>query len=527
MLNRNTLIHVMDKFIFKDEPEEDKGLAAKAADKYWRILIVDDDESVHQVTSLVLADAEIEGRKLQLVSVYSSDQAKETLKRDDDFALAFVDVVMETDHAGLELVKWIRDELKNQAIRLILRTGQAGTAPEAKVIKDFDINDYKEKTDFTSGKMITSVYAGIRAYRDIMTIQRSLDGFKQLITATHDLLKINQIRSFGSAALQHLLSLMNVESSALYIARNHIDFDKTASNMIIACTGKYISESDSLESSAIDERIKRLISETFARKTHYSDDQCFIGYYETGDLDNSAASVLFIEFEEDAEHFKTNLAELYVTNVALVLDGLTQRHEIERTQTEMLYLVSEAIETRSHHMGSHTHRVSLLSALFAEKLGLSDRYINAIKIAAPLHDIGKVAVADDILNKPDKLTEQEWGVMKTHAALGSEILARSKASIAQLGARIAHYQHENWDGTGYPEGLQGEEIPLEARITAIANVFDTLGNDRCYRKKWQMEEIKDYIAAQRGLQFEPRLVDILFAHFEEFAAIRQQYPDTI
>ncbi|REL35840.1 HD domain-containing phosphohydrolase [Thalassotalea euphylliae] len=516
----------MDKFIFKDEPEENKGLTTAKADKYWRILIVDDDESVHQVTSLVLADAEIEGRKLQLVSAYSSEQARKLLKGDDSFALAFVDVVMETDHAGLELVEWIRDELKNQAIRLILRTGQAGSAPEAKVIKDFDINDYKEKTDFTSGKMITSVYAGIRAYRDIMTIQRSLDGFKQLITATHDLLKINQIRSFGSAALQHLLSLMNVESSALYIARNHIDFDQSASNMIIACTGKYISESDSLESSAIDEPIKALISETFARKAHYSDDQCFIGYYETGESGNSAASVLYIEFEQDAEHFKTNLAELYVTNVALILEGLTQRHEIERTQTEMLYLVGEAIETRNHHIGSHAQRVSLLSALFAQKLGLSERFVSAIKIAAPLHDIGKVAIPDHILNKPDKLTEEEWRVMKTHATLGSEILARSKASISQLGARIAHYQHENWDGSGYPEGLQGEEIPVEARIAAIANVFDTLGNDRCYSRKWQMDEIKDHIAAQRGLQFEPRLVDILFANFEEFAAIRQQFPET-
>ncbi|REL27231.1 DUF3369 domain-containing protein [Thalassotalea euphylliae] len=518
----------MDKFIFKDEPDQEDGAsnAIAKAEKFWRILIVDDDESVHQVTHLVLADAEIEGRKLELVSVYSSEQAKQLLKDDDNFALAFVDVVMETDHAGLELVQWIRDDLKNQAIRLILRTGQAGSAPEAKVIKEFDINDYKEKTDFTSGKMITSVYAGIRAYRDIITIQRSLDGFKQLIAATHDLLKINQIRSFGSAALQHLLSLMNVESSALYIARNQVDFDQSASNMIIACTGKYISESDSLESSAIDGHIKTLISQTFENKKHYTDDDCFIGYYETGNSGSTAASVLYIEFEQHAEHFKTNLAELYATNVALILEGLTQRHEIERTQTEMLYLVGEAIETRNQHIGRHAQRVSLLSTLFAQKIGLSERYTSAIRIAAPLHDIGKVAIPDHILNKPDSLTDDEWNVMKTHAVLGGEILARSKASISQLGARIAHSQHENWDGSGYPDGLQGEEIPLEARIAALANVFDTLGNDRCYSKKWQVDEIKAHIAAQRGVQFEPRLVDILFANFDEFVSIREQYPDT-
>lgn len=265
----------MSNFIFKDEPEESDEITNNKPIKKWRILVVDDDDSVHQVTKLVLADTEIESRQLDIVSVYSMDEAKKKLLEEDDFCMAFVDVVMETDHAGLELVQWIREELKNQAIRLILRTGQAGSAPEAKVIKDFDINDYKEKTDFTSNKMITTVYASIRAYRDIMTIQRSLDAFKKLIEATHDLLKINQLKPFGSAALNHLLALMNVESSALYIARTEIDFDHQSTSLIIACTGKYVCESDSLESSDISTDVKEKIQEVFISKKHYSDDNCF------------------------------------------------------------------------------------------------------------------------------------------------------------------------------------------------------------------------------------------------------------
>ena len=279
----------MSDFLFQDEPEKLEPESVNISNKFWRILVIDDDEAVHQVTKLVLADAEIEHRKLEIISAFSSKEAKEILTKDDNFCMAFVDVVMETDHAGLELVDWIRNVMKNQAIRLVLRTGQAGNAPEARVIKDFDINDYKEKTDFTSNKMITTVYAGIRAYRDIMTIQKSLDAFKQLISSTHDLLKINKIKAFGSAALNHLLTLMDVESSALYIARSQIDFDNVSNNLILACTGKYVCESDDLDNSHIDEVVQKKIKTAFTDKSHYSDSKCFVGYYETA---HDSSSVL-------------------------------------------------------------------------------------------------------------------------------------------------------------------------------------------------------------------------------------------
>ena len=513
----------MSTFVFKDEPEEEESGGRKnCSEKLWRILVVDDDESVHQITRLVLADAVIEGRKLELVSAYSSKEAQDILTADDSFCMAFVDVVMETDHAGLELVEWIRKEQCNQAIRLVLRTGQAGTAPEAKVIKEFDINDYKEKTDFTAGKMTTSVYASIRAYRDIMTIQKSLDAFKQLIVATHDLLQISQFKPFGSAALNHLLTLMDVESSALYIARNQLDFDQNSSNLIIACTGKYVSESDSLENSNIDESVKLMIQRAFDEKMHSSNDECFVGYYETSP---NSSSVLYIEFEDDAEHFRSNLIELYATNVALILESLTKQLEIEKTQKELLYIVGEAIEARSHNAGEHVHRVALICEKIADKLGLENEFIHAIRLAAPLHDLGKVAIPENILHKPGKLDEEEWRVMQTHAQVGSDLLKQSKARVSRLGARLAHYHHENWNGTGYPEGLSGDDIPIEARIMAVADVFDALGAKLCYKGKWNDDDIKAYLLAERGKKFEPKIIDVFLAHYDDFVSIREAWPD--
>jgi len=513
----------MSNFIFKEESNSEEEKLTATSNKVWRILVVDDDEAVHQVTQLVLSDAEIEHRKLEIVSVYSAVEARNILQEDNSFCMAFVDVVMETDHAGLELVEWIRKDLKNQAIRLILRTGQAGTAPEARVIKDFDINDYKEKTDFTAAKMTTTVYASIRAYRDIMTIQRSLDAFKQLIKATHDLLQISQFKAFGSAALNHLLTLMEVESSALYIARNQIDFDQENTNMIIACTGKYVSESDSLEQSSIDDSVKRQIQQAFEKKSHHKGDKYFVGYYETA---SNAASVLYVEFEDDAEHFKTSLVELFATNIALILESLTKQHEIERTQKELLYIVGEAIEARSKETGGHVKRVALICELLAKKLNLEDRFIDALRLAAPLHDIGKIAIPENILHKPGKLVGTEWEIMQTHAQVGCELLSQSKASISKLGARLAHYHHENWDGSGYPDGISGKNIPIEARIMAVADVFDALGSNRCYKTSWPSSEIQTYFKEQKGIKFEPELVDLLLNNIDEFSAIREQYPDS-
>lgn len=515
----------MSDFIFQDEDdaEAESNELQRKSDKFWRILVIDDDESVHQVTKLVLADAEIEHRNLDIVSAFSSKEAKDIMLKDDSFCMAFVDVVMETDHAGLELVEWIRKDLKNQSIRLVLRTGQAGSAPEAKVIKEFDINDYKEKTDFTANKMITTVYASIRAYRDIMTIQRSLDAFKKLIEATHDLLKINQLKSFGSAALNHLLSLMNVESSALYIARTQTDFTHKTTSSIIACTGKYVCESDSLETSDINEQVKARIQQVFIDEAHYRDDTCFVGFYRST---NNAASVLYIEFEDDNEHFKANLAELFATNVALILESLTKQKEIEKTQKELLFIVGEAVEARSKETGAHVRRVAIICDMLAKKLGLDEDFVEAIRLAAPLHDLGKIAIPEHILHNPGKLEGKDWEIMQSHTQIGADILEKSTVSISKLAARLANYHHENWDGSGYPEGLKGEQIPIEARIMAVADVFDALGSKRCYKEPWPNDEIKEFLLSERGKKFETKLVDIIVDNFDEFLQVRIEYPDS-
>ena len=202
------------------------------------------------------------------------------------------------------------------------------------------------------------------------------------------------------------------------------------------------------------------------------------------------------------------------------------KKEIIATQKEVIFTMGSIGETRSKETGNHVKRVAEYSKLLAYYAGLDDEKIELIVDASPMHDIGKVAIPDDILHKPAKLTEEEFDIMRTHAELGYKMLCHSQRPLLKTAALIAFEHHERWDGKGYPRYLKGEEISIEGRITAIADVFDALGSDRVYKKAWRDEDIFDYLKEESGKQFDPTLIDIFFEHIEEFLEIRKNFEDT-
>ncbi|DAB35957.1 MAG TPA: response regulator receiver protein [Sulfurospirillum cavolei] len=201
--------------------------------------------------------------------------------------------------------------------------------------------------------------------------------------------------------------------------------------------------------------------------------------------------------------------------------------EIESTQQEIIYHMGEIAESRSQETGNHVRRVAEYSRLLALKYGLNAQEANKIAMASPMHDIGKVGIPDAILHKPGKLTDEEWEIMKTHAMLGYAVLQHSKRPILQASAIIAKEHHEKYDGTGYPLGLSGEAIHLYARIVAIADVFDALSHDRCYKKAWEDADVFAFFEKERGAHFDPQLVDMFLAAKEEFLTIRDHFKDAL
>jgi response regulator RpfG family c-di-GMP phosphodiesterase len=218
--------------------------------------------------------------------------------------------------------------------------------------------------------------------------------------------------------------------------------------------------------------------------------------------------------------------EFFANNIAVAHENLKLRDFVKESQKELSYVIGEAVEMRSKETGSHVKRVAHGSYLLAKLAGLSEYDAEMIKLASPLHDVGKVGIPDLILNKPGKHDDNEWAIMKTHAEIGYEMLSKSDNPILALGAQIAYQHHEKWDGTGYPRGLSGKNIDISGRITAIIDVFDALGSVRCYKQAWQDSEIQALIRKQSGAHFDPNLARLLLDNLEQFHAIREAFPDT-
>lgn len=224
--------------------------------------------------------------------------------------------------------------------------------------------------------------------------------------------------------------------------------------------------------------------------------------------------------EQDLKHL--SLAASYTGKS---LEAALLNIEIEETQKEIIFRMGEIGESRSKETGNHVKRVAEYSKILALGYGLPEEEAEMLKIASPMHDIGKVAIPDSVLQKPGKLTDEEFKIMQSHATIGYNLLKNSNRRLLKMAAIIAYSHHEKWNGTGYPNGLKGEEIPLYGRITAIADVFDALASDRVYKKAWPLERILHLFKEERGVHFDPKLVDVFFEKLPELVKVKDMYND--
>lgn len=199
---------------------------------------------------------------------------------------------------------------------------------------------------------------------------------------------------------------------------------------------------------------------------------------------------------------------------------------LSETQAEIVERLGTLGEYRSKETGAHVRRVGLYSRLLGELLSLDSTIVNLLEDAAPLHDIGKVGIPDSILNKPGALTDKEYELMKNHTLIGQSILSDSDKPLIQLACEIAGGHHEKYDGSGYPLALKAEDIPLSARIVAIADVFDALISTRVYKEPWSHKKIINYFTDQKSKHFDPILTKLFLDNFEDFVLLYNNNPDT-
>lgn len=212
---------------------------------------------------------------------------------------------------------------------------------------------------------------------------------------------------------------------------------------------------------------------------------------------------------------------------ARVLNILTlaRAEELKRTRLQIVQCLGRAAEYRDNETGMHILRMSHYSQCLALAAGVSKEDAEELLHAAPMHDIGKIGTPDAVLLKPGKLNAEEWAIMQEHAAIGAEIIGQHDSGLLQIAAMIALCHHEKWDGSGYPRGLKGEEIPLTARIVALADVFDALTSTRPYKEAWPVEKALDLIYSESGKHFDPELVKLIPQCLPEFLAIKERWAD--
>ncbi len=221
-------------------------------------------------------------------------------------------------------------------------------------------------------------------------------------------------------------------------------------------------------------------------------------------------------FTEDVIH-----RQAVIEKKNLELEAMSD--EIENTLQETIFTMGVIEEQRSKETNNHTLRVTKYSQLLGHLYGLTERELELLAMAAPLHDIGKLGIPDAILLKPGKLTKKEYEIMKNHCLIGYNMLSHSSRDVLQSAAIIAFQHHERWDGTGYPQGLVGDDIHIFGRIVTLADVFDALAAKRVYKEKWAASKILAYIEEEQGGQFDPKLVELLIKNINEFLAIKHRY----
>ncbi|MBQ0796693.1 DUF3369 domain-containing protein [Zhongshania sp.] len=301
-----------DQLCLAEEPTSNSiGLRSKP----WKLLIVDDEEVVHSVTHLALDGFNIDGQGLEFISAYSGAEARNILREHSDIAVILLDVVMETDRAGLDLVHFIRRDLKNRLVRIILRTGQPGQSPEQEVITKYDINDYKEKTELTRQKLFSAVYTSLRSYGDLYALEQNRKGLMKVISASATIFDKRDISEFSAGVLEQLTALLYLNSDAVLINSSgllaHPEVEKLH---ILAGTGKFKDchgDVDvSIFCSEVVERVRYVLKN---KKSSYGENY-WLSYYVTK---SGLEQLLYLSAKDTFSVPDIEMIELFVKNVAI------------------------------------------------------------------------------------------------------------------------------------------------------------------------------------------------------------------
>ena len=397
MADQDDVLHLIDD----TEPEPRSSTARK-----WKIAVIDDDHAVHEGTRFALSDYTLNDQTLEILSAYSAAEGRELMRQHTDIAAVLLDVIMETDAAGLELVEYIRNEIKNETVRIILRTGQPGQAPERRVIVDYDINDYKAKTELTADKLFTSLTAALRSYQQLERMLQTRRGLEIIIDAASTLYDFHSMQRLAEGVLTQIASLLNVDCAGILVLRDGgvvgDDFAVLAGS---GCYSRFIADTGS---KPLDPDLRQMVEDAFRRRKHEFADHRTALYVRTG---SGREVIVLLQAERPLSDTDRSLVEIFSSRLSIAFDNVILYQQLNAANTQL----EDRVAQRTRALMLANRRLSAQWLRLQRANGFKNEILGTVA-----HDLKNPLGV--ILGRTEMLTE----------------LIGADASRDSIGAQVAH-----------------------------------------------------------------------------------------
>lgn len=379
-------------------------------------------------------------------------------------------------------------------------------------------SNYRFVNGYTRDKLFVAVISALRSYNELGYDENNRISLERIIESSVSIYKERKYEEFDWNLLKQLKTILCLNNEKL--EENTSGFTAIKEDgiyVITSCFGKYYKYKKLYLDDMMDKAVLSKIAEAEKTRQKQYDYHSFAVHFEDSFGDEH---VMYITLPRAITEWDRNLIDIFCGGVVSTYDLLHRESIRDTSLNEIIYALGEVAEARTRVIGNHVERVAAYVGFICEMMGMDDVEAGLVTNASTVHDIGKLLISDKILNKPARLTDEEFELVKTHASIGQEILTSSNEPLLMEAAIIAGTHHERYDGSGYPAGLIGEAIPLSGRIVAIADVVDALSSDTVYKKAWEMDRIAKLLEEESGKHFDPKIVRVFLDNLDRFLDLK-------
>lgn len=500
----------------------DEGAIARRDTKPWKVLIADDDADVHVATKLVLSNFEFKNRGIEFLDAYDGKTACDLIEANPDVAVVLLDVVMESTDAGLRAIQRIRGEIGNHMVRIILRTGQPGHAPEKEVVLKYHINDYKSKSELTADKLFTSLVSALRSFEDLQAIQSHREGLAKVLDAVAGM-DFRSQKLFASGLLVQLGTLLGLgKRDLLLIIRRQ---DEGGRDVVMAAMGDREPVIGGPIGDVLDAEKIHYLDRVFSSGVAHVSEKQSIFLVSLPDLADVA---VYVGGPSRIGEEELKLINMFCMKIVLAyqnfefvehsrLDQFAEIALLAKVAGRAMFLSIPYIASYgrlSRDIAQHMKEAGALRAAYS-------RFPELIERAAMFADVGNDTLPAGVLEKPAELAPDERTLVRTHPERGERLLREVSSAVTTgrvlgLAREIVLTHHERFDGTGYPARLKGTNIPVSGRIVAVANSYTAITSRRPWRTAHTHEQALEIIQQDSGTAYDPKVVDSFVAVIDAF-----------